>query len=135
MNVLDAVGEMDEQLFIDQVDTEWVLRARANGYMTWGHCEAAMDHSLGEQRRRVWLGRWREIPLHKPFRYYYMFRNSVLLQRRNYPCWAWRRVDTIRLLQILVFVAMFHPDRFQALYRMLQGLHDGILSGKGQVGG
>ena len=39
-DTLDAVGEMDEGLFIDQVDTEWVLRARAKGYMAWGHCEA-----------------------------------------------------------------------------------------------
>jgi rhamnosyltransferase len=126
IEVLDAVGGMDELLFIDQVDIEWVLRARAKGYQAWGHCEAAMSHSLGEQRRRVWLGRWREIPLHKPFRYYYMFRNSVLLQRRDYPCRAWRRVDTIRLLQILLFVTMFHPQRFQALWSMLRGLRDGV---------
>ncbi|MFL9907896.1 glycosyltransferase family 2 protein [Paraburkholderia sp. RL17-337-BIB-A] len=126
LEALDAIGEMDEQLFIDQVDTEWVLRARAKGYVTWGHCAAAMAHSLGEWRRRVWLGRWREIPLHKPFRYYYMIRNSVLLQRRDYPCWAWRRLDAIRLVQIAVFVTMFHPQRLQALGKMLQGLRDGI---------
>lgn len=128
IDVLDAVGEMDERLFIDQVDIEWVLRARAKGYQAWGHCEAAMSHSLGEQRRRVWLGRWREIPLHKPFRYYYMFRNSVLLQRRDYPCRDWRRVDTIRLLQMLVFVTMFHPQRFRALRSMLRGLWDGVVA-------
>ncbi|WP_313066824.1 glycosyltransferase family 2 protein [Paraburkholderia sp. LEh10] len=126
MDTLAAVGEMDEQLFIDQVDTEWVLRARAKGYMAWGHCDAAMAHSLGEWRRRVWLGRWREIPLHKPFRYYYMFRNSVLLHRRGYPCWAWRRLDTIRLLQLAVFVTMFHPKRLQALGKMMLGLRDGV---------
>lgn len=126
IDVLDAVGGMDEPLFIDQVDTEWVLRARAKGYRVWGHCEASMNHSLGEERRRVWLGRWREIPLHKPFRYYYMFRNSVLLQRRDYPCWAWRRVDTIRLLQIFVFLIMFHPQRLQAVRSMLRGLWDGV---------
>ena len=126
IDVLDAVGGMDEALFIDQVDTEWVLRARAKGYQVWGHCEASMNHSLGEERRRVWLGRWREIPLHKAFRYYYMFRNSVLLQRRKYPCWAWRRVDTVRLLQIFVFLILFHPQRLQAIQSMLRGLWDGI---------
>jgi rhamnosyltransferase len=126
MKVLDVVGEMDESLFIDQVDTEWILRARAKGYTVWGHCEAFMAHSLGEHRQRVWLGRWRDVPVHKPFRYYYMIRNSVLLQRRNYPCWAWRRVDTMRLLQMLVLVIMFHPHRLQVLRKMLDGLRDGI---------
>jgi rhamnosyltransferase len=130
IEALDAIGEMDEVLFIDQVDTEWVLRARAKGYAVWGHCEAAMTHTLGEQRRRVWFGRWREIPLHKPFRYYYMFRNSLLLQRRSYPCWAWRRVDMIRLLQIVVFMTMFHPQRLQALQSMLSGLWDGVRSNR-----
>lgn len=123
---LDALGGMDEQLFIDQVDTEWILRARARGYLAWGHCTATMGHSLGEWRRRVWLGRWREVPLHKPFRYYFMIRNSVLLQRRGYPCWAWRRLDAIRLLQMTVFVTMFHPQRWSALGKMLLGLRDGI---------
>jgi rhamnosyltransferase len=126
IDVLDAVGGMDEELFIDQVDTEWVLRARAQGYITWGHCEAVMAHSLGESRQRVWFGRWREIPFHKPFRYYYMFRNSILLQRRSYPCWAWRRLDAIRLLQILVLITLYHPDRFNALQMSLRGLKDGL---------
>ncbi|MGV2288746.1 glycosyltransferase family 2 protein [Trinickia sp. YCB016] len=126
MAALDAIGEMDEGLFIDQVDTEWVLRARAKGYLTWGHCDAIMTHSLGESRRRIWFGRWRDVPFHKPFRYYYMFRNSVLLQRRSYPCWAWRRVDVIRLLQIFVFMMLFHPNRFGALQMMLRGLRDGV---------
>jgi rhamnosyltransferase len=130
MDVLDAVGEMDEELFIDHVDTEWVLRARAKGYSPWGHCMAVMSHSLGESRRRVWFGRWREVPFHKPFRYYYIFRNSVLLHRRGYPCWAWRRVDAIRLLQILVFMVMFHPERFKALQMMLRGLWDGLQKGQ-----
>ncbi|CAG9268002.1 glycosyltransferase family 2 protein [Paraburkholderia caribensis] len=126
VDVLDIVGEMDEPLFIDHVDTEWVLRARAKGYMAWGHCYAVMTHSLGESRRRVWFGRWREIPFHKPFRYYYIFRNSVLLQRRDYACSAWRRVDTIRLLQLCVFMTLFHPQRFKALHMMLRGLRDGL---------
>ncbi|TCK42740.1 rhamnosyltransferase [Paraburkholderia sp. BL8N3] len=126
MDVLDALGEMEEGFFIDHVDTEWVLRARAKGYMAWGHCEAVMSHSLGESRRRVWFGRWREVPFHKPFRYYYIYRNSILLHRRRYVCWAWRRIDLMRLLQIFVFMAMFHPNRFEALHMMLRGLWDGV---------
>lgn len=126
IDVLDAVGEMEEGFFIDHVDTEWVLRARAKGYTSWGHCKAVMSHSLGETRRRIWFGRWREVPFHKPFRYYYIFRNSVLLQRRRYTGWAWRRIDLMRLLQIFVFMTLFHPNRFEALCMMLRGLWDGL---------
>jgi hypothetical protein len=35
-------------------------------------------------------------------------------------------LDTIRLLQITVFVMLFHPQRLLALGKMLQGLRDGI---------
>ena len=126
MDVLGAVGDMDEGLFIDHVDTEWILRARAKGYRAWGHCDAIMTHSLGENRIRIWFLRWRDIPFHKPFRYYYVFRNSLVLQRRGYPCWAWRRVDAIRLVQFLFFMTIFHPDRFQVLRMMALGFVDGL---------
>lgn len=126
IETLNAIGGMDEALFIDQVDTEWVLRARAKGYLTWGHCDAVMVHSLGESRRRIWLGRWREVPIHKPFRYYYIFRNSLLLQRRDYPCREWKRVDRIRLLQLASFILLFHPQRLEALWMMSRGLWSGL---------
>ncbi|MFM0380146.1 glycosyltransferase family 2 protein [Paraburkholderia strydomiana] len=123
---LNVVGDMDEALFIDHVDTEWVLRARAKGYLTWGHCDAVMTHSLGETRRRIWLGRWRDVPIHKPFRYYYIFRNSLLLQRRDYPCREWKRVDRVRLLQLASFIVLFHPQRLAALRMMSRGLWNGL---------
>ena len=126
IETLNAVGGMDEALFIDQVDTEWVLRARANGYLTWGHCNAIMTHSLGEARRRIWFGRWRDVPIHKPFRYYYIFRNSLLLQRRDYPCREWKRVDRVRLLQLASFILLFHPERFEALWMLCRGVRSGM---------
>lgn len=126
VETLNAVGGMEEALFIDQVDTEWVLRARANGYLTWGHCGAVMTHSLGETRRRIWFGRWRDVPIHKPFRYYYIFRNSILLQRRDYPCQEWKRVDRVRLLQLVSFILLFHPERLKALRMVSRGLWSGL---------
>ncbi|HAU41290.1 MAG TPA: L-rhamnosyltransferase, partial [Gammaproteobacteria bacterium] len=79
---LEAVGLMDEGLFIDHLDTEWFLRAGARGWQSFGVCDALMDHGLGDRTVRVWLGRWRYLPVHKPFRYYYVYRNSLLLWRR-----------------------------------------------------
>ncbi len=87
---LDQVGGMDEQLFTDHVDTEWFLRAASRGYRAYGLGEARMEHSLGKGAAiRLWLGRWRYIALHSPLRHYYMFRNSILLYRRNYAPWKW----------------------------------------------
>jgi rhamnosyltransferase len=133
MEALRAVGPFDEGLFIDHVDTEWVLRAQAKRYRAYGDCTAVMEHDLGEYRRRVWLGRWREVPIHKPFRYYYIFRNSIWLRGQPHASAAWKRVDAMRLAQILGFMVIFHPRRLTVLSMILRGLYDGLRGRMGKV--
>lgn len=123
---LDRIGEMDKDLFIDHIDTEWCFRAQSKGFKLYGVCTAVMRHSLGERRIRVWWGRWRTIAFHQPFRYYYMFRNSVLLWQRPYMSAAWKRADTLRILSLLFFFTLFSANRIANLRMMLQGLKDGF---------
>ncbi|MCL5796189.1 MAG: glycosyltransferase family 2 protein [Gammaproteobacteria bacterium] len=133
INVLDQVGLMDESLFIDHVDTEWILRAQSKGYMAFGHCQALMLHSLGEHRIRFWLGRWRDVPIHKPFRYYYIFRNSILLHKRDYMGWHWRWVDLIRLLQVTVFMGIVANERRKKMKMIWKGIIAGIRGETGKM--
>lgn len=134
LHVLDDVGPMDETLFIDHVDTEWCLRAKSKGYELLGDCEALMEHDLGEYRKRIWFFRWREVPVHKAFRYYYIFRNSVLLYRRKYIPWSWIRIDLIRLIQIFGFTLLFGPDRLGKIAMMFRGVRDAFLGKTGKLG-
>jgi rhamnosyltransferase len=100
LEVIDRVGGMEEALFIDQVDTEWCLRARSMGYRVFGACGAILEHRLGEAYYRIWFGRWRHLPRHKPFRYYYIFRNSLLLLGRHYvpSKWVWFQLQWLGAL-------------------------------------
>jgi len=132
LDALNTVGLFDERLFIDHVDTEWVLRAQTKGYRVFGDCTAVMEHDLGEWRRRIWLGRWREVPIHKPFRYYYIFRNSIWLRQQPQASAEWKRVDATRLMQIFGFIALFHPQRLTVIRMILRGLCDGL---RGNMGG
>ena len=113
LEVIDDVGGMEEALFIDQVDTEWCLRARAKGYRVFGACGAVLEHRLGEALFRIWFGRWRHLPRHKPFRYYYIFRNSVHLFRREYAPrkWMWFQLQWLGalLLRYMASLAMSAP--------------------------
>src|SRR5574338_431740 len=113
-------------LFIDHVDTEWCFRVKAKGYRLFGVCSARMIHSLGNRRSRVWLFRWRSVPYHSPFRYYYMFRNSVLLQRRAYLPSRWKQADLFRCLRAMLFFGAFSSQRGACLLMMLRGLRDGL---------
>jgi len=62
LDVIDKVGGMEEELFIDQVDTEWCLRARSMGYRVFGAFGAILEHRLGEAHARAWFDRWPHLP-------------------------------------------------------------------------
>jgi len=125
VDAINRVGLMDEGLFIDHVDTEWCFRAKAQGMRILGVCGAIMTHELGEERVEVWILRKRIIPFHKPFRYYYMFRNSVLLYKRGYLSWRWKLADIARCLKIAIFFCLA-SGRLARLKMMLLGVFDGM---------
>ncbi|MBX2849726.1 MAG: glycosyltransferase family 2 protein [Acidiferrobacterales bacterium] len=143
---LDQIGEMDESLFIDHVDTEWFLRADNLGYKSYGVCDAVMQHGLGESTHQLNFGfhfvlrklfglrnaRRRNVPQHNPFRYYYIFRNSILLYKRGYASNLWKWNDLQRLCMIFVMFALIKSPRRKNLKMMLRGVYDGFrgVSGK-----
>lgn len=124
MDALDAIGLMDEALFIDHVDTEWCLRAHALGYRLFGVHGARMVHALGERRWRVWLGRWRNLPQHAPFRYYYMFRNNALLLQRPELSPRWKRISRLRHWYLALFCCLPSGPWRERLRMIALGLSD-----------
>lgn len=132
-SAIKEIGLMDETLFIDHVDTEWFLRARSKGYVAYGVCDAIMTHKLGEQSHRVKLKRERNVPQHKPFRYYYIFRNSILLYKRRYCSLQWKWNDCQRLLMIFIMYAVFQPPRKQNFYMMCKGIWHGLQGKAGKL--
>lgn len=134
IKALNDIGAMDESLFIDHVDTEWFLRARSKGYNAYGVCEARMQHGLGESTHRVSIGgRQRNVPQHKPFRYYYIFRNSILLYKRGYISALWKWNDFQRLAMIALMFGVFTSPRVQNLQMMARGVWHGLLGVTGQT--
>lgn len=127
-DVLDEVGAMDETLFIDLVDTEWCLRAAASGYGVFGVCDAVMQHSIGSHTVTApgKVGRRATFPVHKPLRYYYMFRNSVLLTiNPSIPTW-WKLNNAMELLFLLMLLPIAADRRLASLKMILRGLVDGF---------
>lgn len=87
---LADVGPMREDLFIDHVDLEWGVRARAKGWALYALAGVPMAHRLGERVRRIgWLG-GRAVHLHSPLRNYYLVRNTLLLVRERALPAGWR---------------------------------------------
>jgi rhamnosyltransferase len=128
---LRDVGLMDESLFVDHVDTEWCLRARAKGYRILGVCDARMQHHLGDRPARSIAGR--RFYLRSPARHYYFVRNSVLLYRRLYAPLAWKIGDASRLLMLIVAALLFCEPRVQHLKAIARGAADGVRGRSGPL--
>ena len=130
VKVLEQVGGMREDLFIDYVDIEWGLRARRFGFQSYGVCGARMSHSLGDSPIRF-MGR--QSPLHSPLRHYYHFRNAVILYRENWVPTNWKLVDGWRLLLKYGFYSMFAAPRMQHWWMMTLGVWHGLLRKSGKL--
>lgn len=126
IEVLNLVGAMNEGLFIDKVDTEWCIKVRHAGFSIHGVPGAQLFHRLGESVLTVGWWRGKRLPVHKPFRYYYMVRNSLLLQRMPGMLWAWRAADLSQLLQIILFHGLLAPNSRPNRQMILRGLRDGL---------
>lgn len=127
LSVLDKVGDMRDDLFIDYVDIEWGLRARRHGLQSYGVCAAKMQHSLGDHPLEFFS---RKIPLHSPLRHYFHFRNAILLHREAWIPLNWKLVDKWRLLLKYGFYTLFAKPRLEHFRMMNLGIWHGIL-GKG----
>ena len=127
--VLDKVGGMRSDFFIDYVDIEWGLRAKRSGYQSYGVCAAEMRHNLGDAPVRF-LGKI--IPIHSPLRHYYHFRNAVVLYKESWVPLGWRVVDAYRLILKYVFYSVFARPRWMHFKMMTIGVWHGIVGKMGK---
>jgi rhamnosyltransferase len=129
---LGRVGDMDESLFIDNLDMEWCFRARARGLRLLGNGDALLEHELGDDRIRLPFGRIAIV--HPPYRLYYIMRNRVLLYWMPHVPWRWKAQDVLRLpAKIAIFSLLAGPRRANTRH-MLLGIWHGLLRRTGPLG-
>jgi rhamnosyltransferase len=77
LTLFNAIGGFDEQLFIDEVDSEYCYRSRIFGYKIVECSSILLQHHLGEIQmgRSLKSGKLTPRTLHAPIRMYYMVRN------------------------------------------------------------
>ena len=129
MSVLNVVGDMRAELFIDYVDIEWGLRARDHGYQSFGVCSTNMLHHLGDHPINFF---GRKVPSHSPLRGYYRYRNAIALMRQPFVSKAWCFTDAKRLALRYVFFILFSSSRFDHFKMMNLGIWHGLLGRMGK---
>lgn len=124
----DAIGPMNEALFIDYVDIEWGLRAHRLGWSCFVEPAASMSHAIGSAPRRV-LGR--DITVHVPVRLYFQARNAVYLLRHPDVPINWKRAIRAALLPRLIAYPLVVSPRLANFRMILLGLCHGL---RGRMG-
>lgn len=126
-DMLRKIGLMAERFFIDGVDHEFCLRARANGYGILAVGDAALYHRQGRKRQHELLGKRIVTQNYDPVRRYYAFRNRVFLLKsygRQFPflflyVWATCGWDMVRIV-------CFEERAISKIKACLRGLWHGI---------
>ena len=127
--VINEVGLMNEDFFIDYIDVEWSFRAISKGYKLYATPRASMNHIIGEDRVGV-LGR--KISLHSPLRKYYLFRNSVFMIRCPYIALGYKVREVIFYGLRLVVFLILSDEKMKYFRYSVMGYWDGLRNKRGR---
>jgi len=129
LELLGAVGLMNEALFIDWVDNEWCWRARSLGYAVYGTTRVSIQHSLGDNVVTIF---GREFITRSAVRDYYIVRNAVFLALRGkHLPWRDRLYLSFKTAYHFVAVTFAFGRHGEHLSSCFIGLVDGI---RGRLG-
>lgn len=136
-SVIDAVGDLRADFFIDLVDTEYELRLRRAGFAVLAASGIRLGHALGTQYRRELFGRPVRLPgippettLSTPFRYFYRVRNRIVLNR-EYLFAAPKQILRDTLLDVIHFAgALWVARPRRALWRVYRAAISASVRGR-----
>lgn len=130
----ESIGGFRSDYFIDSVDHEFCLRARANGFRVVISCKPVMSQSIGSGVVAGSLFSRFASFNHSPVRKYYIARNT-LVTARNYlfrePAWALRQMW--RLLSDFASILLFEAGKFEKTKAFLRGLLHGVIGRMGPM--
>ncbi len=116
-----------QDFFVDYVDLEFCLRARASGYRILRSLRPTIEHAIGRPERRRFL--WRKVTAthHDRARRHSITRNRVVVWRTY-----WRRepsfvaVDALGFAKESLKIVLFEDDRKAKIAAILTGIRDGL---------
>lgn len=125
--VLDRVGGMREDFFIDFVDVEFGLRLRRAGYDVVAVRDARLRHRLGAYEERWLFGRLVPVTHHSAERRYTQYRNRVrTLRLHGLAMPALLRSEMPAIALDLLRLALFETGRWRKLRATLRGAAAGL---------
>lgn len=134
VTLFNTVGYFREDLFIDQVDNEFCLRVRLNGYKIILSTYIGMLHSMGNMSKHKFFNKQIVCYNYSPLRYYYRTRNRILLAKEYFRkdiIWSLNRV--IISVKEFLKVLLYENNKKEKIKFMLLGFLHAILSKYGSI--
>ena len=133
LDVHERVGPFRDDFFIDYVDTEYCLRARAAGFRIVETQRPLMSHTVGAPTAHRLFGATTWTSNHSPNRRYYIARNNTVLLREYGTSgrgpWQWK--SFVRCLRLCKRIAYFERDKLDKIGAVAQGWWDAM---RGRMG-
>jgi rhamnosyltransferase len=105
-----AVGGFNSDLFIDEVDHDYCLKAILAGY-TIKQVNIKLLHALGKSKEYKFLGKKLIVAVHSPIRIYYMTRNNLYM----FKTYDSKFPDLMRKRKIMLAKVIFNNIIFDLL--------------------
>lgn len=126
LDVYDVVGPFRTEFFIDSIDYDFCLRARAKEFRVIKVYHIGMTHPLGNSTEHRIGCLTLETTNHTPIRRYYAYRNSTVLAQEHF------RHDPLYSLAVFVYqlrmvalILLLENDRRKKVKMIFRGLLDG----------
>ncbi|MHB8475350.1 MAG: glycosyltransferase family 2 protein [Steroidobacteraceae bacterium] len=129
-----AIGPFREEFFIDYVDEEYCLRARAKGYRVIRSRRELMSHAIGAPTVHRFLGFRKCTSNHGPDRRYYIARNNTVLLHEfgKYPGGTWALKSLGRCLRLCKRIALYESMKSRKIAAVMHGWWDGVHGNMGR---
>ncbi len=126
LKLFSELHGLDDEFFIDHVDTEWSFRVKNAGYSLFGVPTAVFLHRMGDKSFRYWFFGWKVWPWRSPLRHRYLFRNAVILLKRGYVPFVWKFWAVVKLIMTFWVHLIVDSQRVNQIKNMLIGVFEGI---------
>ncbi|MEQ8304004.1 MAG: glycosyltransferase family 2 protein [Cyclobacteriaceae bacterium] len=121
---LDSVREVGgfiDDLFIDHVDHEFCFRLNRAGYKIFESDGIAIEHKLGEDINKAFLGYKVAVRGHSPFRLFYMVRNGLIVSKIYPEQVEFSKHVWVTILRELVKSVFLYEKKYESVKALFRG--------------
>lgn len=123
--LFDRIGQFNERLFVDYVDTDYCLRARSHGVQCIVIPQARIFHQMGNCTDHTLFGIHFHPKNYSSFRKRIIYRNRACLWK-SYPSVGLVLWDFSSILYDIALVCLFEKDKVNKFVQSVLGLVEGI---------